>query len=210
MCWLRFTPVWASAMIFFLAWSGVARGETIFRFEYTFTGAAPLHTTHIPFSIRAGNARGPVIFDRRLFQGSDLHKTFTLSQRNDADFERFVGYLLNGRRDTLQFRFATDKKNLSETEVCWGDKNDSRIDLKGMKINNLHMRIESFRYVPPVQREWDAFWKVKVSFWSSTPSVPAPKAFWGGLGISCAMAARKWVVASRMAGNWKTKRLQVL
>ena len=200
MLYLRFMPVWASAMILSLAWSGSARGETIFRFEYTFTGNAPLHTTQIPFSIRAGDGRGPVVFDGRLFEAGNIHKTFTISRRNEPDFDRFVSYLLNGRGDKLQFRFSTDKKKIFETEVCWGDKRDRRIDLKGMKINNLHMRIESFRYVPPVQRE-DGFWKAKVSFWSSTPSVPAPKSLWGGLGMICAIAAWKYIAARRMAGG---------
>ena len=78
------------------------------------------------------------MFDGKFFEAADIHKTFTISPRNEPDFERFVAYLLNGRSDKLQFQFATDKQKFSEAEVCWGDKHDTRIDLKGMKINNIH------------------------------------------------------------------------
>ncbi|HEV8605738.1 MAG TPA: hypothetical protein VGQ99_10250 [Tepidisphaeraceae bacterium] len=181
-------------MIFPLVWAAPARADVIFRFEHTFKGKAPLRTTNIPFSVRAGNGRGPVIFDGRLFEAWNIHKTFTVSRRNDPDFDRFAAFLLNGRRDKLQFQFSTDKKKFSEPEVCWGDKHAQRIDLKGIKINNLHMRIESFRYVPPVQR-WEGFWTAKVSFWASAPSVPTPKAIWAGLGMIGLIAVRKWLAA---------------
>src|SRR5436190_3492384 len=174
MLYKRWMPLWAQTMIVCIAWGGSARAETIFQFQYTFSGAVPLHTTHIPFSIRAGNGAGPRIFDGRQYAAGDLHKTFTMTRANEPDFDRFVKYLLNGRRDQLQFTFSTDKKNFSDAQICWGDNGDARIDLKGIKITNLHMRIESLRYVPPVQHE--GFWKATVSFWSTAPSVAAPNA----------------------------------